>query len=734
MKKKGLERLIAIAALSAMVASNVAGCTGSGSSERENTSAVEDNVTEEQDGLLEDIDSADDKGDNSESEILEDEQIESSSGGELEASADQEEVSDDQEQASNEPEEAAEPDTSWKETAPKAGVTVEPVKNLSEEFALGMDASSVLVEENSGVKYYDFDGNEADPFKTMAEAGINYIRLRVWNDPYDENGNGYGGGNNDLPTTIELGKRATEYGMKVCIDFHYSDFWADPKRQHEPKAWAGMNIDSKCDALYEYTVDSLTQILDAGIDVGMVQIGNEINNGMAGVSMIPYVTRLLEAGSKGVRETSEKYGKDIKIIVHYANIDNFANLESKVNNLEKAELDYDILGMSYYPFWDSDLEKMGEIIKTFKEKYDKEFIIAETSYCYTSEDGDGAGNSVNGTDDIVDGYPATVQGQTNMVRDVINMANEAGATGVFYWEGTWIPVGPADADNSAIWEEFGSGWASSYAGDYDPEDAGLYYGGCSWDNQAFFDFDGKPLESLNVYKYIRSGALAELSIDAIPDTEIELAVGAEPVLPDEIDVIYNDKTANSKAKVTWDEADVAKIDTSKENMIDVNGTLEDGQEVTCHVKVLADNYVLNPSFEDSDRSMWKITANGGNPTDYQEKDDDAHTGDFALHFWSESKMDFTLEQEITDLEPGTYKLMAFAQGGDMSPSSELTLFAKTAEEEKTEGFMVTSWADWQNPTIPEIEVTDGTVTIGVHMVCNPKSWGTVDDFTLIKVD
>ncbi len=122
-------------------------------------------------------------------------------------------------------------------TEPEASsVYVEAVEGISDDFIRGMDASSVLVEENSGVVYYSFDGEEQDVFWTLAEAGVNYIRLRVWNDPYDENGNGYGGGNNNVKSAVELGKRATKYGMKVCIDFHYSDFWADPKRQHTPKA------------------------------------------------------------------------------------------------------------------------------------------------------------------------------------------------------------------------------------------------------------------------------------------------------------------------------------------------------------------------------------------------------------------------------------------------------------------------------------------------------------------
>lgn len=130
-------------------------------------------------------------------------------------------------------------------------VFVEPVAGISDDFIRGMDASAVLSVEKSGAKYYGYDGKEQDVFETLAESGVNYIRLRVWNDPYDENGNGYGGGDNDVATAIELGKRATQYGMKVNIDFHYSDFWADPKRQHAPKAWEGMSADEKADSAFQ---------------------------------------------------------------------------------------------------------------------------------------------------------------------------------------------------------------------------------------------------------------------------------------------------------------------------------------------------------------------------------------------------------------------------------------------------------------------------------------------------
>lgn len=379
----------------------------------------------------------------------------------------------------------------------------DPLEDLPEDFIFGMDASSLLAEEKSGVTYYDFDGNEADPLKTFADSGINYIRLRVWNDPYDADGNGYGGGNNDLPTAIELGKRATGYGMKVMIDFHYSDFWADPKRQNAPKAWEGMTVDEKANALYEYTRDSLKELLDAGVDVGMVQIGNEINYGMSGETKADNVITLLKSGSRAVREVSSAYDKDIAVVVHYTRIQDKADVMDLVKNLVDSELDFDMIGMSYYPFWDGSMDNMSRVLELIQERYNKQVFLAETSYCYTTEDGDGFGNSL-AAKDLVAGYPASAEGQATMIRDICKQVNSVGGLGIFYWEGAWIPVGPATSDNSSIWEQYGSGWASSYASDYDPEDAALYYGGSSWDNQAFFDFQGHPLESLKVFNYMKN--------------------------------------------------------------------------------------------------------------------------------------------------------------------------------------------------------------------------------------
>lgn len=613
-------------------------------------------------------------------------------------------------------------------------IFVEPVDGISDDFYRGMDASAVLALENSGVKYYNFDGEKQDVFMTLAQAGVNYIRLRVWNDPYDENGNGYGGGNNDVATAIALGQRATKYGMKVCIDFHYSDFWADPKKQFVPKAWEGMDIEEKSDALYNFTLESLTQLLDAGVDVGMVQIGNEINNGMSGETDVANVRKLLTAGSKAVREAAVNSGKEILVAVHYTNIDDMKKLDTLLTGLQVKEIDYDIVGLSFYPYWHGTMDDLKNAITHIRNTYGKKVYVAENAYCYTAEDGDGSANSVEGTDDLAEGYSASVQGQANEVRDVCAAASEAGAEGVFYWEGTWIPVGPADADNSDLWEKYGSGWASSYASGYDPKDAGQYYGGCSWDNQAMFDFTGHPLASLNVFKYLKYGATAPLAVDSIPEVTVACNIGTDPELPDTVSVIYNDRS-EAQVPVIWNTDDVAAIDTKNGGNFTVSGTLDDGTEVTAAVTVDRINYVQNPSFEDSDTSMWTINYSGEtDPTDYQVKAADAHSGEVAFHFWSGSAdMDFSIEQSFTDLEPGTYELSAFSQGGDLSDDASMELYAMVDGKELTAPFKLTTYADWQNPTVSEIKVTDGSLTIGVRYKCNVNSWGTLDDVTLYKI-
>ena len=618
--------------------------------------------------------------------------------------------------------------------AGESEVYVRAIENMPEDFIMGMDISSVLAEEASGVAYYNEAGEEEDLFKIMADAGINYIRVRVWNDPFDEEGHGYGGGNNDVEAAVEIGKRAAAYGMKLLVDFHYSDFWADPSKQFVPKAWDGMQLEDKKKALYDYTLESLKTIADAGADIGMVQIGNEINNGMAGEKTQSNVMELLKSGSEAVRTFAKDSSKEVQIVVHYTDVENRTDILNKAKNLDASGVDYDIFGISYYGFWHGTMENMAGVLKEISDTYGKKTCIMETSYMYTAEDGDASGNSV-GEENVLEAYPATLQGQTSYMRDVMAAAVDAGALGVFYWEGAWIPVGSNYDSNLLLWEEHGSGWASSYAVEYDPDDAGRYYGGSSWDNQAFFDFDGHVLPSLDVFTYARYGTSGEQAIERIPEVTVEVSKGGSLEMPASVPAYFNDGSME-EVPVTWDADQIAQVDTETAGDYTVSGTSEDGSSVQALVRVLSVNHVVNPSFEDADISMWNVTYEGSkNPTDRQEKSADAVTGDFSYHFWDDSgEQNFNLEQTISGLEEGSYTLRANIQGGDVGNDADIYLYAVVnGETYKSDPVALDGWVVWQTPEIKDIPLDGASdITVGMHVTAASAGWGTIDDFYLYQ--
>jgi len=383
-------------------------------------------------------------------------------------------------------------------------VTVKKINNLNGNTIKGVDISSVISEEKSGVRYFNEEGKQENIFQILKSNGVNYIRVRVWNNPYTESGNGYGGGNSDLAKAILIGKQASKYGMKLLVDFHYSDFWADPSKQKAPKSWQNLSYDQKQKSVYAYTLDSLQKIKQAGIDVGMVQIGNETNNGIAGTSKWPEMAGIFNSGSAAVR----KVDKNILVAVHFTDIQKQGNDKWISKQLHDYNVDYDVFATSYYPYWHGSLSNLTQSLSDVSLTYNKKVMVAETSYPYTYQDGDGFGNTISKDSNVVLDYPVSVQGQTTALRDVFQAVANVGSTGlgVFYWEPAWVPVGPQSnlESNRLLWEKFGSGWATTNASEFDA-DAEKNAGGSSWDNQALFDFKGKALPSLKTFKYIDTG-------------------------------------------------------------------------------------------------------------------------------------------------------------------------------------------------------------------------------------
>ena len=537
----------------------------------------------------------------------------------------------------------------------------------AEPFILGVDVSELLSQEESGVLYYNSAGVQTDALAVLAESGTGHIRLRVWNDPFDKQGRGYGAGNINAERAAVLSARAAKLGMKTLIDFHYSDFWADPSRQIAPKAWAGMSVAEKETALAVYTKESLALILDAGGDVDMVQVGNETTTGMAGEYDPDNMARLIAAGCRAVRQIAEERGLRIRVCVHLTDPQNYGMISAILRGLELRGADYDAVGLSYYPYWHETLENLAAVIGAIRTDFGKEVFVAETSWPFTTDDGDGSGNVIAYDPGI---YPVTPEGQAREWEEVCRTVADAGGIGVFYWGGIWTPVSPNAKKNRSLWETWGSGWATRFASAYDPEHVGNDYGGCAWDNQAMFDFSGRPLPVLDtMYRLSKDHGLSAGMIPA-----------EEPAAP--------------------------------------------AEEET--------NRVLNAGFEEPDTSMWETSSDTDEiPYDFQDFVNDAHKGKMAFHFWSEQDMSFQIQQTIHDLPLGKYEASVWSQGGDMTDAS-MTLYVIADGTYYETSFMNTSWADWQHPVIDGIPVASGSLTVGVKIKCGKKSWGTLDDFSVVK--
>ena len=405
-------------------------------------------------------------------------------------------------------------------------VTIKKVKGMSESSIRGMDISSYLALKKAGVKYHDYEGNETPLLKVLHDNGINYIRIRIWNDPFNADGETYGGGGNDVSTGVEIAKEAAQYDMKVLLDFHYSDFWAEPAVQLIPKAWKKdvNNTEKMCSDVYDFTKESIQKFKDGGANIGMVQVGNEITNGLLGIysnrdkgesfnviwgdkKKSTEVNKYLKAGIKAVRECTPQ-----ALVALHLETPNVWKYKTIMNTWKRDNVDYDVLGSSYYPFWSiaakANTPKTLKDVQTLAASYGKMFAVFETSWVNSLNDGDGTPNSI-GDSTSTGAYEVGPQGQVNELTDLYDtVLSQDNGLGTFYWEGAWIPVKAGWTNweyNKQIADQYGTGWASKGALGYFP-DSKMYYkgkaawGGTSWDNQALFDINGYPLQSLKFYK------------------------------------------------------------------------------------------------------------------------------------------------------------------------------------------------------------------------------------------
>lgn len=608
------------------------------------------------------------------------------------------------------------------------GIVVAPVQGLSKDFIRGADVSMAAQIEESGGAFYDTDGTKKDLFDILKKNGVNWIRLRLWNNPVNDmpvisggkvvsnKGQRAGGGNNDIARDIEIAKRAKAAGFKVLLDFHYSDFWTDPSQQTKPAAWKNLTGKDLQKALYDFTKDSLAKMKDAGCLPDMVQIGNELNGGMLwpdgktwkgendkSVGGYDGFTKLLKQASKAVRDTD----KNIKIVIHLATGCDNALYHSVFDEVTKAKVDYDVIGMSYYPYWHGPLAALSANMADVSKKYGKEIIIAENGALWTEEDGDAQGNVGQVYSDETNGYLPTVQGQATEVRDVINAVAQVPAgrgLGVFYWEPDWIPVA-------------GAGWRTGE--------------GDNWENQAMFDFKGKALESLSVFNRVYDTSAVSITPAGCDPLKIKIAPGDKKTkLPAKIKINYSDDSVRL-TPVTWDAYDFSK--ETAERTFTVVGHIA-GSDAVVKAEITVSNQiniVTDPSFESGKLGEWKL--NGPGAACYIENNkSNARTGSWTYKYWLDKPFKSMLTRTFTGLANGNYTLSIWAMGGGGENTVKLFArgFSADAKQTKSAAIKNTGWKKWVQYKIENVPVTNGQCTVGIYLDTNAGNWGNFDDVEL----
>lgn len=325
---------------------------------------------------------------------------------------------------------------------------------LSAQKYVGGDISMLTKYEEAGVVYKDKAGNTvSDVLAFFKQEGMNAMRVRLFVDPSKDTDKAVC---QDIDYVKTLGKRIKDAGMKLILDFHYSDTWADPGKQWTPDAWKSLSDEQLYEKIYEYTKESLQQMIAAGATPDFIQTGNEISYGMLWgteaeaknnnnnrcyinspeANWTRFITLLTNAG-KACREAC----KDAKIIIHSERTPKPDVLTDFFDRITKASLDYDIIGLSYYPDHHGNLATLEKALTTLEDKnYGKDIMIVETGYSYAW--------SIGNTFDYTKTYPYTEEGQRQFTADLITKLNAHDSVKGLFW---WWPEDNGNANVTASW-------------------------------------------------------------------------------------------------------------------------------------------------------------------------------------------------------------------------------------------------------------------------------------------
>ena len=346
---------------------------------------------------------------------------------------------------------------------------VELVSGRSGLSILGADISSLKKSEDMGGIYIDSDGTEGDALQILKLHGLNYARMRVWVDPAD----GYHG----KEEILEMALRLKSQDIQLLVDFHYSDNWADPGKQFKPAAWEDYDFEQLKAAVYDHTFEICDSLVVQGTPPNMVQVGNEINAGMlwpdGDYEHMDNLAALLKEGYRAVKDCSPS----TLVMLHIAEGGDNELARWWFGNIVRREVPFDVIGISYYPYWHGSLGELQYNLNDISARYEKDVIVVETAYAFTDQENDFLPNIANSSM-AIPGYQFSPEGQRTILRDVMAIVRavpNGRGLGVFYWDATWTAV-------------TGNGWDSTDSSS-----------GNAWENQALFDFDERVLPALDEF-------------------------------------------------------------------------------------------------------------------------------------------------------------------------------------------------------------------------------------------
>ena len=337
-------------------------------------------------------------------------------------------------------------------------------------FYYGADLSYVNEMQDCGATYKNSNGTVQDPYIIFKNEGANLVRLRLWHNPTWTNYSNL----QDVKRSIQ---RAKTQGMHILLDFHYSDTWTDPSKQQIPAAWINVIDDTQTlgNVLYNYTYNTLLELFNEDLLPNIVQVGNEINPMILQDGDLVWPidwernSYLINKGIEAVRNISEDKNETIEVMLHIAQPEN--GLWWFEQATQNGVTDFDWIGLSYYPIWsDYSLDEVQTPLTTLKNTYNKKLMIVETAYPFTMDNADNA-NNILGNDALVNGYPASQQGQLNYLNQLKTVVKNAGGEGIVYWEPAWVST-----DCFTLWAQ-----------------------GSHWDNATLFDHDNKANLGMKFY-------------------------------------------------------------------------------------------------------------------------------------------------------------------------------------------------------------------------------------------